>query len=165
MKESSIARVASRLRFGLLASMFLLVILYVVARSGLAIGHTQVAYRGGTLSQMPAIVADVALAVVIFALFRLTQMLALIASGDLFSTRVISRFRGFAFWLMIAALIGLLAPLAVNFAATDPSGPRRVEIPINVRDVVTLGITFVLFLIARLLERARELEQEVSEFV
>ena len=35
------------------------------------------------------------------ALFRLTQMLRAIESGDLFSSRVVRNFRGFAFWLFV----------------------------------------------------------------
>ena len=44
-------------------------------------------------------------------------------------------------------------------------GIHRIEIVFDLRQLLLLGITMVLFLIARLLERARELETEVREFV
>ena len=44
-------------------------------------------------------------------------------------------------------------------------GVHRIPIILDLRQMLILAITMLLFLLARLLERARELESEVGEFV
>ena len=61
------------------------------------------------------------------------------------------------------ASFALVAPTAAELLR--PHGGGRIEILIDFRQVLTLGVTLVLFLVARLLERARRLDEEMREFV
>ena len=47
----------------------------------------------------------------------------------------------------------------------SPPDPRRVQIPISFRDVWTMVVTGVLFLVARLLDEAQRIESDLSEIV
>jgi hypothetical protein len=148
-----------------IATMALMVALYLAARFGLRLGSAHVEYRihGWNLPYARP-VGDISMALVLVALFRLTQMLGRIAAGELFSAKVIGQFRSFAFWLLVVALFGMLAPFASQaFGAAGPV--HRLELAIDFRDVLTVGATLVLFLIARLLERARALDEEMQEIV
>jgi hypothetical protein len=91
-------------------------------------------------------------------------MLGALAAGDLFSSRVIGAFRAFAQWLLILALFSIAAPLA--WALLSGPGPaHQYELKFQLNDLLTLGITFILFLVARLLERARAIDEEIREIV
>ena len=82
----------------------------------------------------------------------------------MFSVEVIRNFRRFASWLLLMALWELLAPIVLAIAFR-PAGPHKIQMVIDFREVLTLGTTLLLFLIARLLEHARRLDEEVREFV
>ena len=158
-----IAVSASRLRWGVFAAMSVMVLLYAAGRFGLDIGTAHVEYRSNAAAAWSRAIGDLSLVLLLVALLRLAQMLAAIAAGDLFSARVVGRFRGFAFWLLLTALFGLIAPPLSQLSL--PPGNHRVEIRIDFQEVLTVGVTLVLFLLARLLERARRLDEEVREFV
>ena len=58
------------------------------------------------------LIADVSTILLLsVALYQLTKMLGAIAEGDLFSARVVRRFRAFAFWLLLVALVWIVAPM------------------------------------------------------
>ena len=159
---SDIAASASRLRLAVIAAMVGMAVLYLGARLGTQLGPAHLEYRlHGPNVAMARLAGDVTLALLLFALFRLTQMLARLAAGESFSLAVIARFRSFALWLLVTALFGLLAPLLLNLIAPGD----RLALVIDYQKVLMVGITLVLFLLARLLERARRLEQEIDEFV
>jgi hypothetical protein len=163
--NTSIARSAARLRWAVFAAMAVAVFLYAAARFGLQFGEMRIEYHGqGADPASARTIADASMLLLLVALFRLTQMLGRIAAGELFSAGVIGRFRSFAFWLMLAALFRLFAPAASALLGVAQGG-RGLEIRIDFRDVLTVGVTLVLFLLARLLERARRLEEEIREFV
>jgi hypothetical protein len=63
------------------------------------------------------------------------------------------------------ALFELIAPIAVGWAGAWNSYPHKVRMAIDLRDLLTVGITLLLFLLARLLERARRPDEEMREFV
>jgi hypothetical protein len=88
-------------------------------------------------------------------------MLSLIASGEYYSVRVVRHFRGFAFWLLILAVMAFVASMVRPSQGTGVN----IEIGINFTDLMAVGLTLLLFLIARLLERAGEIEQENREIV
>jgi small-conductance mechanosensitive channel len=139
--------------------------LYVAGRFGVQVGEARIEYR----SHMPdlpiaRLIADVSVLLLLIALTRLTQMLGRIAAGELFSAAVIGRFRGFAFWLLSMALLGLVAPAIIGLFAST-SDPTALHLAIRYSEVITVGVTLVLFLLARLLERARGLDEEVREFI
>ena len=68
-------------------------------------------------------------------------------------------------WLLVMALFELIAPIVAGLAGATPSYQHKFRIGIDLRDLLTVGITLLLFLLARLLERARRLDEEVREFV
>ena len=64
------------------------------------------------------------------------------------------------------ALFELVAPIVRGIAGA-PGVRRRTgfAFALDLRDLLTVGITLLLFLLARLLERARGLDEEMREFV
>ena len=164
--DNSIARSAARLRIAVLATILLLVLLYSFARLGLPLGAARVDYQvKGPDLPSTRIIGDATVALLVIALFRLSQMLRQISSGQLFSAAVVGRFRSFAFWLLVMALFELVAPTAAQLLTLSHGGEHRIEISVDFREILTLAVTLVLFLLARLLERARSLDEENREFV
>lgn len=160
-KTDDIGRSAARLRVAVFVTMSVLVLLYIAARFGLQFGHMRVEYEEhgpGTLASR--LVNDVCVALLVVALFRLTQVLKRIADGDLFGIEVIRRFRSFAWWLLLMSLLELIGP-----SLAQSSIPGQVRFAIDSRDLLFLGITIFLFLLARLLERARTIDEEMREIV
>src|SRR4051812_39416056 len=98
--NESISRAAARLRVGVFAAMLVMVLIYIAARFDLRVAQLHVEYRHGTGPGYGSPVGDGSMALLLIALFRLTEMLKLISGGDLFSTSVIRHFRGFALWLL-----------------------------------------------------------------
>ena len=75
-----------------------------------------------------------------------------------------ARFRAFAFWLLLVAIVWIVAPIAGG--TRWPAGEaRRIEFTLQLRDLLTLGVALILFLVARLLERARAIDEEMREIV
>ena len=114
-KSDGIRAAAIRLRAATFVTMAAMALLYVAARFGLQLGQAHVEYR---LHQpdilITRLLSDVMLVLLLIALFRLTQMLARIAAGELFTAEVIGRFRSFALYLLVTALVGLAAPLVAG---------------------------------------------------
>ena len=164
--DDGIRRSASRLRVFVFGAMAGTALLFVAAQTNLQLGHAHFEYRLHDLrSPFDQWIAAGSLALLLIALFRLAQMLRRIADGDLFSVEVTRRFRGFAFWLLLMALFELVAPVVAGFLGSTAGYPHRVFLTLNLRDVLMLGITLLLFLLARLLERARGLDEEMREFI
>ena len=169
--ETGITRTAARLRWGLIVAMAAMALLYLAARLELGLGPARVEFRDDGLTPAAArIVADGTMLLLLVALARLSQMLRLVELGELFSAPVIRHFRGFAFWLLLMALYGFLAPILLTLAEGPRAGPgdgapHRMAFVLDLRELLTLGITLLLFLLARLLERAREIEAEMREIV
>jgi hypothetical protein len=161
----TISRSAARLRWAVFAAMAAILLLYAAARFGFPLGGAHVESRphGGSPPVARAI-GDITTLLLLVALFRLTQMLGRIADGEMFSAGVIGRFRSFAFWLLVMALFALIAPIAAEILELSHGG-HTLEVRIDFRQVLTVGVTLVLFLLARLLERARRLDEEMREFV
>ena len=157
-------RSARRLRWLVLTAIVAMVALYLVARLGLGIGRARVEYGP---PEVPGgdhrLIGDIGVVLLVIAFARLAQMLGAIARGELFSATVIRGFRGFAFWLLLMAAVGLVGPLLAE--ALDRKSGDPVRLVIDFRQVLTLGVTLLLFLLSRLLERARQIEEEVREFV
>ena len=165
MARSSIANSASRLRWAVWIAWGCILVVYAAGRLGLGIGalRVQASSAAGVASPIMA-VADLTILVVTIALWQLSRMLGAIASGDLFSARVVGAFRSFALWLLIVALVWIVAPIVMALASG--SGPEhRYEFKFQLRDLMTIGITLILFLVARLLERARAIDEEMREIV
>ena len=160
-KNDTIAHSASRLRAAVFITAGVLVALYVAARFGLQFGHARVIYEEhGPATAAARLVNDVCVALLVAALFRLTQVLKRISEGDFFGIEVIRRFRSFAWWLLLMSVLELAGP-----SLAQSSVPGQIRFAIDSRDVLFLGITIFLFLLARLLERARTIEEEMREIV
>ena len=139
-------------------------LLYLSARLGLQVGGTEIEIRSHSAEVVgQPIIADGTMLLLLVALFRLAQMLGAIAAGELFSIPMTRRFRSFAFWLLLLALFGLFAPLVAEVIGGRRDGPMLFAL--DLRQLVLLGITLLLFLLARLIERAREIEAEMREIV
>jgi len=161
IRDPVITRSAARLRIAVIVVMAILGAAIILAWVGGPLGIARVEVRhGGPIDSLTA--GTISIVLVEIALFRLTQMLGAIAAGDLFSSRVIRHFRGFAFWLLVVALVGLGVPLIASLAG---SGPHRIAVVLDLTKILAVGVTLLLFLLARLLERARRLEDEMREFV
>ncbi|MCH8616357.1 DUF2975 domain-containing protein [Sphingomonas sp. SM33] len=165
MAHASIARTAFRLKLGVWIVWACILLVYVAGRFGLGVGLLRVqshATAGDTPSIMA--VADVTMVLLTIALWQLSRMLGAIAAGDLFSARVVGAFRSFALWLLIVALVWIAIPIALTLLA-GPGSEHHLEFKLQLRDLMTIGITLILFLVARLLERARTIDEEMREIV
>lgn len=164
--KPDIATSAARLRWLVFAAMALLVAVYLAARFGLQLPGVRVAYLvHGMDSAVTRTVGDVSMVLLLIALFVLSEMLRRIARGELFTVGVVRSFRIFALWLLILSLFQLFAPAAIHFARVSPAGDHELRFAIDMRNILTVGITLLLFLLARLLERARQIEDEMREIV
>lgn len=166
MQTSDIAKTANRLRWAVWIFWGCVVAAYVAGRFGLGLqGAFEVrAHSSDVDSGTPMFVADVSIVLLSVALYQLNRMLAAIADGDLFSARVVAAFRAFAFWLLLVAVVWIVAPIAGVLIA-GPGDARRLEFRLQLRDILTIGIALILFLVARLLERARTIDEEMREIV
>lgn len=165
--DERIRRSASHLRLLVFVTMAVIALLFAAASLKLQLGHVHFEYRSRDNIGSPydPWIEGVGLALLLVALLRLTEMLGRIAGGELFSVEVVRRFRNFAFWLLLMAAFELLAPILAELAGASGGYPHRIALAVNFRDILTLGITLLLFLLASLLERARRLDEEVREFV
>lgn len=166
MVKSGIAKNANSLRWAVWIFWTCVVAAYIAARLGLGLsGAVQVRAHSSTGDVgAPMFVADISILLLTVALFQLNRMLGAIGEGDLFTARVVGSFRAFAFWLLLVALVWVIAPIfAVLLAGPDAS--HRLEFKLQLRDVLTIGIALILFLVARLLERARTIDEEMREIV
>ena len=162
----NVARAAARLKWAVIVALVLMLLLYVAARFDLQLGRAHVEYRvHGSSHTSAKLIGDGTMILLAVALVQLVLMLGRIARGELFSAAVIRHFRGFALWLLLMALFGLVGPIAVDLATPQEDIHRQIRIAIDLREVLTLGITLLLFLLASLLERAQRLDDEVREFV
>ena len=166
MTLPSIETAAARLRWGVLIGWVLLLLAYLAGRFGLAAGSLRFeTHASGAGIPGGLALSDLSIILLTIALFRLSQMLSAIAGGETFSADVVRSFRGFAFWLFLLALTWVVGPLAAELLREQSGAERELEFRLQVRDLLTLGITLILFLVARLLERARLIEEDMREIV
>jgi hypothetical protein len=166
MASVEISRTAKRLRVAVWIFWGCILAAYVAGRFGLTTtGTVQVEAHSATAEAgTPMFVADITILLLCVALYQLTRMLGAIVEGDLFSSRVVGAFRAFASWLLIVALVWVVAPILAVFLA-GPGDSHRLAFTLSLRDVLTIGIALILFLVARLLERARTIDEEMREIV
>ena len=162
INDPAIRRGAARLRVAVIAAMVLLASAILLAWIGGPLGIARVEMREHSGAFDPKLTGTGSILLIEIALFRLTQMLGGIAAGELFSGRVIRHFRGFAFWLFIVAAAGVAVPLIGSLAG---SGPHRLALVVDLTKILAVGVTLLLFLLARLLERAGQLDEEMREIV
>lgn len=166
MDELAIRRYARRLRMGVIAAFVLTMLLILYARLGwhFAGGNVLVHTRKGQ-GIGPFQLSDGILILLAIAIFELTEALRAVVTGDMFSTAVVRRFRLFALWLLIMALFSSLAPVLGRLLTIGSPGGHHVPIVLDLRDLLLILVTLLLFLLSRLLERARAIEDEMREIV
>lgn len=158
-----LAQSARRLRRAVLLACVTILVLYVFARLGLDVGVVKVMLGERETTPVWTLwLLDAEVALLLAALFRLGRTLGLLAEGEMFSVVAVRSFRAFAFWLMLSAIVGFLGPLLTALLQT---GDGPVQLRLDLRQLLVFGITLLLFLLARLLERARRLEEEAREII
>ena len=145
-----------------MAVMVLLAAVMLLAWVGVPLGIARVEMREHSGAFDARLIGTASIVVTEIALFRLTQMLGAIGSGDLFSTRVTRHFRGFAFWLFVVAAGGVALPM---IGALIRGTPHGFAVVLDLTKLLAVGVTLLLFLLARLLERARQLDEDMREIV
>ena len=165
MTHSSIANSAGRLRWVVWIAWGSIIAIYIAGRLGLDLGFLKVQAKSDPVTPGPLkVVGDATLLLVSMALWNLSRMLGAIASGDLFSARVVGAFRSFALWLLIVAIVWIVGPIVAG-VISGPDADHAYAFKLQLRDLLTIGITLILFLVARLLERARAIDEEMREIV
>jgi hypothetical protein len=165
MGDDSIRRYANRLRLGLLAVFGGVLVLVICAHFGLRVGGAPVLLQSRIPSEGLVTVGDGVLVLLGIAIYWLSEALRAVASGDLFSRAVVRRFRLFAVWMLVMSLFTTFAPTIFAAAAPMHGGRHRVMVTIDIRELLLIGLTLLLLLIARMFERARAIQDEMSEIV
>lgn len=163
MNDRGIVRAARRLRIGVLATASLLGLLYLAARLQLGGDRLQVERSAAAMSELAPFAGDVLVLLLAAALIPLLRMLRAVEQGEIFSVQVVGLFRSFAMWLLLVAVVSVAAPLLL--AVVDGAEDHRIALRLDVRDLLGLAVTLLLFLVARLLERTRMIEAEMREIV
>jgi hypothetical protein len=166
MDDLTIRRSAARLRIGVITAFALVLGLILCGRLGLSIGRAHVLLQSRLPGSSSVFQTDDGILLLLgVAIYWLTEALRSVAAGGLFSRVVVRRFRLFALWMLLAALFSALAPTIIAALADSPPGRHRVMLVADVRDLLLISLTLLLFLIARMFERARAIEDEMSEIV
>jgi hypothetical protein len=166
MDDLTIRRSAARLRIGVITAFALVLGLILCGRLGLSIGRAHVLLQSRFPGSSSVFQTDDGILLLLgVAIYWLTEALRSVAAGGLFSRVVVRRFRLFALWMLLAALFSALAPTIIAAFADSPPGRHRVMLVADVRDLLLISLTLLLFLIARMFERARAIEDEMSEIV
>ena len=168
--QSAISPTAARLRWAVIAAMVVIVAALSPPRGlGCRLGPARVELRDRTARRRRrrVIVADVTMLLLLVALAQPDPDAGADRAGRaVLGPRSSAHFRAFAFWLLLVALFGFArADRRPSCWSRRPARPHRMDFVLELRDVLTLGVTLILFLLARLLERAREIEEEMREIV
>ncbi len=156
-------RAARRLRLFVLvaASLVELLILFAawVTLNGNAASVPAVHVETDGLAPVPGAIALLVTGLLVgLALLRAAALLRAVEAGQAFPARAL---RGFAFWLFLAVLFGVLGPPLLQLA----SGSERIEVSLSGDQALMLLLTGLLFFVARLLDEARRLADEHSQIV
>ena len=162
--HAAIARAARWTRW-VVAALIGFTILLQLAAATLGTPHLQLHPTGRTLTG--GIVALLHGIFMLLALLQLWLMLRHVEEGDLFSARVTLRLRRFALFTVLAVLsAALLMPLLVLlFPDCAPTGPCFRRFPIDLRTFWTLVIALVFFLVARIIDEARRIDEENKQII
>ncbi|MFL6758510.1 hypothetical protein [Sphingomonas sp.] len=166
MDDEIIKRYARRLRLGVLIVFGAVLALVICGQFGIRIAGAPVILqpRSAGVEGIPT-VGDGVLVLLAIAIYWLSAALRAIAGGDLFSRAVVRSFRQFAVWMLVMALFTAVAPMILATAAPMHGGRHRIMVLIDLRELLLVGLTLLLLLIARMFERARAIQDEMSEIV
>jgi hypothetical protein len=105
-------------------------------------------------------------AALLYALWRLASLLALIGAGQVFSAPAANHLRSFGVWLLTATLMENLAVPLLNLTHTllaDLRGAVKFDITSN--DIWNMFLSLLFMLVARVLADAYELAEENRQFI
>lgn len=149
------------------AALLLLVAAFAVARLDIDLGQSlEVARRShGGGAALPGLAADISVLLFGIALVQLIRLLGRLGSGELFAAPVTRAFRAFAFWLMLSAITAIAGPPLAAVLAPRNGALERIEVPIDLHNIMFLITGLVLFLVARMLDEAARVDTELKEIV
>lgn len=166
MNENGIKRYAQRLRIGVLTVFGMVLLLVLCGHFGMRVAGAPVLLQSRTAALSPLVgIGDAVLVLIGIAVYWLSEGLGAVAAGRLFSPAVVRPFRLFALWMLIAASFNALAPMALTALGAGSMGQHRIMILVDVRDLLLIGLTLLILLIARMFEQARAIQEEMSEIV
>ena len=166
MGDDAIRLYAGRLRLAVLVVFGVVLTLILCGHFGVRIGSAPVLLQSRSIPLLGTFgIADIVLMLIGIAIYWLSEGLGAVAAGALFSRAVVRPFRLFALWMLIAALFNTLAPMVLAASGISTGGRHHILLIVDVRDLLLVGLTLLLLLIARLLERARAIQDEMSEIV
>ena len=156
-------RAARRLRLAALfaGALVELVILFAawVQYNGNAASFPALRIETGGLPPVPGAIALLLMALLLgLALLRATALLRAVEAGQAFPARPL---RGFAMWLFLLVLFGVLGPPLLALAG----GAHRLELSLGGGELLMLLLTGLLFFVARLLDEAQRLADDHSQIV
>lgn len=165
MENPAIARSARRLRAAVVSVIILIVLFTVLATVAPDAGPVRVETRSYIDGWAGPVLVNFTVGLFVVALVRLAQMLGAVADGPLFGPRVTRAFRGFAFWLFVATLVDVAGEPIVALLSSATTGVKHAALVFELRDLLMLAGALFLFLLARMLEQARDFESELEEIV
>lgn len=162
MRQIGIERHSRVMRYSILIAVGLLAVIYLLARLRIGLPGTTFEARAAPGTATPAWLGDVTMLLLLAAIWPLQRMLRRIEAGDAFSVATVGDFRAFSAWLLALSLVRAVVPSL--FAQAQARG-APIALALDIRDLLLLMVTLILFLVARLFERARMAEQDVAEIV
>ena len=166
MTQKSLAETARLVRWVAIAALLLLVGAFAAYRLGLDLGPSvEVRGKSAEAPDHAAWGADLAALLFAIALVQLIRLLGRLGMGEMFAPSVTGAVRSFAFWLMLSAIVAIVAPPLIGLIGGLGGSAHRIEIRLDLRDVMFVIAALVLFLLARMLDEAARLDRELKEFV
>lgn len=166
MKIQNLRDSAKRLHLVVWAFILVAAGAYLVGRLGLNLGSTvEVHDRRADLGMGVRLAGDLATAMFLFAMMQLAGLLRRISLGEMFGPAVTRPLRRFAFWLLLSALVSIFGPAIVGLIGSATGHADRIQLVADLRDLFFLVTGLVLFLVARVLENAADIDAELREIV
>lgn len=103
----------------------------------------------------------------IYALWRLSLMLAGIEAGGVFTAMNVTHLRAFARWLLVSAVASILLPIAANIGLGLAGGAdaQQLSVRIDGGDAAMLLVSALLFFLARLFAEAQAIADENRQII
>lgn len=158
-----LARAARRLRLvaSFATALVELVILFAawVTLNGTQASFPALQIETGGLAPVPGAISLILFGLLIgLALLRAIALLRAVEAGQAFPAR---QLRGFAFWLFMTVLFGVIGHPLIQLA----SGAHSLVLSLSGGEALTLLLSGLLFFVARLLAEAERLADEHSQIV
>lgn len=122
---------------------------------------------GAAAGRIGLIAAMLTAAPLAVGLWRLMRMLTEIQRGQIFTAVTVRELRGFALFVMISALVGIIAEPLLTVAAALASGADGVSVKLtfDLNDFFILLVSVLLFFVARLFSEAQRIADENEQIV